>query len=73
LLGGFEAFSGRASETWEHRVIVENAEIPEYGIKKHFIKMRTVDQACEIMLNEIRKDVYEYKDKTGKDIRGLGL
>jgi len=35
--------------------------------------MRTLDQICEIMLNQIRSDIYEHKNKTNRDITKLNI
>lgn len=50
MQGGFEAFSGRACETWEHRFVVRNCEIPELKIKAHEAHGNTLDEACERLL-----------------------
>jgi len=56
MQGAFEGFSGRASETWEHRFIVSNCEIPELGIKSHEAVGETLDNACYWLLDQINKD-----------------
>lgn len=55
LEGGFEAFSGRASETWEYRYKVSCIDIPEIGIKALEIRNKDLDLACEYLLNLMKE------------------
>ncbi len=50
MLGAFEGFSGKASETWENRFIVEICDIPELHIEHHVTNGETLDEACKAML-----------------------
>ena len=50
MKGGFEAFSGRASETWEHRFRVQNCAVPELGIGEYWEEGETLNQACLSLL-----------------------
>ena len=59
MQGGFEAFSGRASETWEHIFVVSNCEIPDLNIKAHTIvgqRFETLNYVCKRLINELEND-----------------
>lgn len=58
LEGGFEAFSGRASETWEYRWVVSVIEYQEIGIpavKVEGKRFEELDEVCARVLKELRK------------------
>ncbi|MBN1637335.1 MAG: hypothetical protein JW866_00080 [Ignavibacteriales bacterium] len=49
LEGGFEAFSGRASETWEYRWVIQVHNHPDLGIPEFFIwgkRFETLDDVA---------------------------
>jgi len=50
MQGGFEAFSGRASETWENRFVVKNCAIPELGVVANSATGETLGEACDTLL-----------------------
>jgi len=57
LEGGFEAFSGRASETWEYRWVVAVLENIEMEIPSVIVKgkrFETLDEVCDKVLKELR-------------------
>jgi len=56
MLGEFEGFSGRASETWEHLFCAENCAIEELHIQSHKAFGNTLDEACEKLLQELAQD-----------------
>jgi hypothetical protein len=59
LEGGFEAFSGRASETWEYRWVVsviENKEIGIPSIKVEGKRFEELDDVCAKVLKELNKE-----------------
>ena len=58
LEGGFEAFSGRASETWEYRWVIkihENLElkIPELEVRSGVYE--TIDEVAKRVLIKLKK------------------
>ena len=55
MQGGFEAFTGRASETWEHRFIARNCAIPELDIEAHEAHGTTIGDACRELRNIIEQ------------------
>lgn len=52
MKGGFEAFTGRASETWEHKFFVKNCAIPDIGITENEASGDTLDIACRNLLQK---------------------
>lgn len=46
ILGDFEGWSGRATETWETHFIVSNCEIPDIHIQAHTAEGETLYEAC---------------------------
>jgi len=46
MCGSFEGYSGRASETWEHRFYVETCDIPELNLYARKVYGRTLEEAC---------------------------
>ncbi len=58
LEGGFEAFSGRASETWEYRWIFKIHRNLELGIPEIEVKgkrFEDIDDVAKRVLNELMK------------------
>lgn len=55
MQGGFEAFTGRASETWEHWFIARNCAIPELHIEAHEAHGATIGDACRELRNIIEQ------------------
>jgi len=56
LQGGFEAFSGKASETWEYRWVIEIPENPELKIPEIIIKggrFETIDEIAKKVLDKL--------------------
>jgi hypothetical protein len=67
LEGGFEAFSGKASETWEYRWVVtvlgnQELQIPAIIVKGKYHE--SLDDVCDRTLKELLK---KEKVKTPKD------
>lgn len=56
LQGGFETFTGRASETWEHQFIVSNCAMPHFNILAHEAKGPTLEIACAKLLEILKKE-----------------
>lgn len=59
MLGGFEAFSGRSSETWEHKFCVE-FKIPATESRPalvYFEKGETLQEACQKVLQQVREEM----------------
>ena len=54
MKGGFEAFSGLASETWEHRFYIKNCAIPDIGIESYEADGETIGIACHNLLKKLR-------------------
>lgn len=50
IQGAFEGWSGRSSETWEHRAVVTIGNLPEYGVEEKSFKNESLDKACEMAL-----------------------
>lgn len=46
MKGGFEAFTGRASETWEHRWFVKIPDIPDLDFESIEANGKSLDDAC---------------------------
>lgn len=59
MIGAFEGFSGRATETWEYNFVVTTCEIKGYKDKIILPEIRvqgnTLEQACRKAINEIIK------------------
>lgn len=55
MQGGFEAFSGRASETWEQRFVVESVAIPDLGRQSYKAIGETLNEACISLLGMLPK------------------
>jgi hypothetical protein len=58
LEGGFEAFSGRASETWEYRWVVQTHNHPDMGIPEIFVKgkrFESLDDVCARALKVLKE------------------
>ena len=60
--GGFEAFSGRASETWEYRVVIElNELLGDEGqillpnIKEVGSRWESIEEVAKKVLNKINQ------------------
>ena len=53
MQGGFEAFTGRASETWEQWFIARSCAIPELHIEAHEAQGKTIGEACNKLRNII--------------------
>ena len=57
MIGAFEGWSGRASETWEQRFIVSTGEIIEDGktlLPKLESEADTLDDACKKLIEKIK-------------------
>lgn len=63
MQGGFEAFSGRACETWEHRFIASNCSIPEIKIESHEVSGKTLEDACKKLLQVLKEDKENVKQE----------
>ena len=55
MQGGFEAFSGQASETWEHQWIVKTADLPDIGVPAVEARGDTLEIACSRALAYLRE------------------
>jgi len=54
LEGGFEAFSGRASETWEYRWAIQVHQHTELGIPEFFIKGKRFENIDDVAARALK-------------------
>jgi hypothetical protein len=58
LEGGFEAFSGRASETWEYRWVIMTHQHPKLGIPEMIVKgkrFESLDDVAKRVLKALKE------------------
>jgi hypothetical protein len=57
MQGEFEGYSGKASETWEHRFRATNCPLPEQNIVRHEVWGETMDDACKKLLQALNNSI----------------
>jgi hypothetical protein len=65
LEGGFEAFSGKASETWEYRWVVCTIANDELNVPTIMVKGNageSLDSVCEKLLQQLKAAADENKN-----------
>lgn len=57
LQGGFEAFTGRATEDWEHQYVIVTAALPDLKLASFTATAKSIGGAAEEILRMMPKTI----------------